>query len=94
MPGAKPSILSKSIVGVSLLIFSYSWVDFCLDTKKPASLVAGGLGIFSDLDGRLIQAMAVRRHGGSMMMVVTVMAVALHLLQKLRENPLPCQIGD
>jgi hypothetical protein len=45
-----------------------------------------------DLDGRLIQAMAVRRHGGPMMMVVTVMAVALHLLKKLRENPLSCQI--
>jgi len=28
------------------------------------------------------------------MMVVTVMAVALHLIQKLRENPLPCQIRD
>jgi len=49
-----------------------------LNTKKPASLVAGGLGISFDLDGRLIQAMAVRRHGDPMMMVVAVMAVALH----------------
>ncbi|MGO9318741.1 MAG: hypothetical protein ACLPXT_04675 [Terracidiphilus sp.] len=35
---------------------------------------------FFDLSGRLLQAMAVRRHGISMMMVVTVMAVALHLI--------------
>jgi len=49
--------------------------------KKPAGLVAGGLVFLSDLSGRLLQAMAVRRHGVSMMMVVTVMAVALHLLQ-------------
>jgi hypothetical protein len=49
--------------------------------KKPAGLVAGGLGVCLDLSGRLLQAMAVRRHGGLMMMVVTVMAVSLHLLQ-------------
>jgi hypothetical protein len=30
--------------------------------------------------------MAVRRHGSSMMMVVTVMAAALHLIFRLREN--------
>jgi DNA uptake protein ComE-like DNA-binding protein len=54
--------------------------------KKPASVVAGGLGSF-DLSGRLDQAMAVRRHGGSMMMVVTVMAVALHLLFTLSKEP-------
>jgi len=41
-------------------------------------VVAGGL-VFLDLSGRLLQAMTVRRHGSSMMMVVTVMAVALHL---------------
>jgi hypothetical protein len=34
-----------------------------------------------DLSGRLLQAMAVRRHRVPMMMVVTVMAVALHLIQ-------------
>jgi hypothetical protein len=33
-----------------------------------------------DLSGRLLQAMAVRRHVGPVM-VVTVMAVALHLFQ-------------
>ena len=49
-------------------------------TKKPAGLVAGGLGCLFDLSGRLLQAMAVRRHGGPMMMVMTVMAVALHLI--------------
>ena len=36
--------------------------------------------------------MAVRRHGGSMMMVVTVMAVALHLFERLRESRPLCQI--
>jgi hypothetical protein len=39
-----------------------------------------GLELF-DLSGRLVQAMAVRRHGGPMMMVVTVMAAALHLFK-------------
>jgi hypothetical protein len=34
---------------------------------------------FFDLSGLLHQAMAVRRHGVSMMMVMTVMAAALHL---------------
>jgi F0F1-type ATP synthase membrane subunit c/vacuolar-type H+-ATPase subunit K len=33
----------------------------------------------SDLSGRLLQAIAVRRHGLPMMMVVAVMAEALHL---------------
>jgi hypothetical protein len=37
--------------------------------------------ILFDLSGRLDQAMAVRRHGCSMMVVMTVMAEALHLLQ-------------
>jgi hypothetical protein len=46
----------------------------------------------SDLSGRLIQAMAVRRHGYSMMMVMAVMAEAVHLLSKLKGNPLHCQI--
>jgi hypothetical protein len=49
--------------------------------KKPAGLVAGGLGYCLDLSGRLVQAMAVRRHGGPMMMVMTVMAATLHLHQ-------------
>ena len=49
--------------------------------KKPTSVFAGGLVYFlSDLSGRLLQAMAVRRHGCPMMMVVAVMAEALHLL--------------
>jgi hypothetical protein len=37
--------------------------------------------------------MAVRRHGGSMMVVVSVMAEALHLKNTLRENPERCQIS-
>jgi hypothetical protein len=51
-----------------------------LRNKKPAGGLAGGLLLVLDLSGRLLQAMAVRRHGGPMMMVVTGMAVALHLL--------------
>jgi hypothetical protein len=35
-----------------------------------------------DLDGRLVQAMAVRRHGEPMMMMMAGMAVALHLFSK------------
>jgi hypothetical protein len=38
--------------------------------------------VFPDLSGRLVQAMAVRRHGYRMMVVMTMMAVALHLFQK------------
>jgi DNA uptake protein ComE-like DNA-binding protein len=40
----------------------------------------------------LDQAMAVRRHGGSMMVVMTVMAVALHLIQTIKEVTARCQI--
>jgi hypothetical protein len=52
-----------------------------VERKKPAGLVAGGLGCFSNLSGRLDQAKAVRRHGVSMMVVMTVMAAALHLIK-------------
>ena len=55
--------------------------------KKPAGVFAGGLVILFDLSGRLAQAIAVRRHGGPMMMVVAVMAEALHLLSKLQGKP-------
>jgi hypothetical protein len=92
MPGARPSILSKSIVGVSLLIVFLILVWFLIEHEKARQLSRRRAWYLSDLDGRLIQAKAVRRHEGLMMMVVTVMAVALHLIQKLRENPLACQI--
>src|ERR1039458_2297162 len=36
--------------------------------------------------------MAVRRHGGSMMVVMTVMAVALHLKKTIKENTARCQM--
>ncbi|MFZ1085217.1 MAG: hypothetical protein WAN35_09655 [Terracidiphilus sp.] len=45
-----------------------------------------------DLSGRLHQAIAVRRHGVSMMMMVTEMAVALHLIQTIRHDGAICQI--
>jgi hypothetical protein len=44
-------------------------------------LAAGGLCESLDLLGRLVQAMAVRRHGVSMMVVMTVMTAGLHLFQ-------------
>jgi len=51
-------------------------------SKSPPASVPAGFGFF-DLSGRLVlQAMAVRRHGFSMMVVVTVMAAALHLSKK------------
>ncbi len=46
--------------------------------QKPAGLAAGGLDV-SDLLGLLVQAVTVRRHGMSMMMVVAVMVAELHL---------------
>ena len=46
--------------------------------KSPPALYAGGLGV-SDLSGRLLQAIAVRRHGMSMMVVMAVMVAELHL---------------
>src|SRR5579863_1340441 len=56
--------------------------------KKPTSVIRRRAWVFLfDLSGRLVQAMAVRRHGCSMMMVVAVMAEALHLLSKYGESP-------
>jgi hypothetical protein len=47
--------------------------------KKPPSVIRRRAWLLlSDLSGRLLQAMAVRRHGCPMMMVA-VMAEALHL---------------
>jgi len=47
--------------------------------KKPAGLVRRRAWDSSDLSGFSVQAMAVRRHGGSMMVVMAGMAVDLHL---------------
>jgi hypothetical protein len=67
--------LSKSIIssGPVFRIFE-------AQQKTRWRLLAGGLRFLPDLSGRLAQAMAVRRHGGPMMMVVTVMAVEFHLI--------------
>jgi hypothetical protein len=54
--------------------------------KNPLAESPAGLGDSLDLSGRLLQAMTVRRHGISMMVVMTVMAAALHLIFRLREN--------
>ena len=61
-----------------------------MQTKSPQADSPAGFDV-SDLSGRLVQAIAVRRHGSSMMVVMTVMAAALHLLTNLRVNPRACQ---
>jgi hypothetical protein len=54
-------------------------IEFPGNAKKPAGLVRRRAWDSSNLSGFSVQAMAVRRHGGSMMVVMTVMAAALHL---------------
>jgi hypothetical protein len=70
-------------------------LEFGLKTKKPTSVIAGGLGISEiSLAVLLDQAMAVRRHGVSMMVVMAVMVAGLHLSSKLRGKGGWCQPGD
>jgi hypothetical protein len=59
--------------------FPWIWLNFTWEHEKARGLSRRRALNFFDLSGRLHQAMAVRRHGDSMMMVMTVMAVALHL---------------
>jgi hypothetical protein len=47
--------------------------------KKPTSVIRRRAVYFFLISGRLSQAMAIRRHGCPMMMVMAVMAEALHL---------------
>jgi DNA uptake protein ComE-like DNA-binding protein len=50
--------------------------------KKPNGVVAGGLGASFQISlAVLVQAMAVRRHGCSMMVVMAVMEAGLHLIK-------------
>ncbi|MGA2276045.1 MAG: hypothetical protein ABSG00_00460 [Terracidiphilus sp.] len=74
------------------LIFVPSIHESALGMKKPAGFSRRRASGFFDLSGRLLQAMTVRRHGTSMMVVMTVMAAALHLIEMLGEDPAPCQI--
>jgi hypothetical protein len=62
-----------------------------LGKKKPTCEVRRRAWVFLDLSGRLHQAMAVRRHGGSMMVGMAEMAVALHLIQTIKEMAGRCQ---
>src|SRR5689334_11432848 len=82
MPGARPSILSKSIM------FLVSLLEFEMENEKPAGEFAGGLVGSFDLVGRLVQAIAVRRHGMSMMVVMAVMMADLHLFLTICEMAL------
>jgi hypothetical protein len=65
-----------------VLIIFLIYGEFCCKVKKPTGLAAGGLWVLRSLSGRLVQAMAVRRHGCPMMVVMTVMTAALHLFRK------------
>jgi hypothetical protein len=62
---------------VDLILF-YCLLKFVALKSPLASVPAGWCKSF-DLSGRLPQAMAVRRHGCSMMMVAAVMVAVLHL---------------
>src|ERR1035441_794306 len=56
--------------------------------KKPTSVIRRRAWVFLfDLSGRLAQAMAVRRHGCPMMMVVAMIAEALHLFSRYGQSP-------
>jgi hypothetical protein len=68
-------------------------LDFCLNAKKPAGLGRRRASGFFDLSGLLDQAMAVRRHGGSMMVVMNEMAAALHLIKTIKETRARCQMN-
>jgi hypothetical protein len=62
-----------------LLLFSFLvWIS-AGTLKNPPAWVAGGLQVSSISLAVLDQAIAVRRHGGSMMVVMAEMAAALHL---------------
>jgi hypothetical protein len=56
-------------------------LDSAPKSKSPPAFVPAGFGLF-DLSGRLVQAMAVRRNSCPLMVMMTVMAAALHLFQK------------
>jgi len=63
-----------------LLIFFLILFGFALN-EKTHRLGCRRAWMVPDLSGRLLQAMAVRRHGGPVMMVVTVIAGGLHLFK-------------
>jgi hypothetical protein len=65
-----------------LMIFLLQF-EFWFGHEKTRWLSCRRAGaILFDLSGRLAQAMEVRRHGCPMMMMVTVMAMDLHLFQR------------
>jgi hypothetical protein len=64
-----------------VLIFFPGLRWILLQNQKAHRLLCRRAFGFFDLSGRLVQAMAVRRHGCPMMVVMTVMAAALHLFK-------------
>jgi competence protein ComEA len=76
-----------------LLILFLTLVLRFLSAQQKARQHWSPAGLVSfDLSGRLLQAMAVRRHECPMIMVVAVMAVVLHLIQTLSANTARCQM--
>jgi hypothetical protein len=63
-----------------LILFSVEFLGW--EREKARRLSGRRAWYLSDLDGRSVQAMAVRRHGDPMMMGMAGMAVALHLFSK------------
>jgi hypothetical protein len=59
--------------------------------KSPPALIAGGLLNLLCLGWPSVQAAAVRRHGRPMMMVMTMMAVRLHLKDNVKQARSICQ---
>jgi hypothetical protein len=80
-------------VEINLFHGSDPWSEFVrVETKKPAGIGRRRAWVFPDLSGRLRQAMEVRRHGGRVVAVMTVMVAALHLTETLSRETLRCQM--
>ena len=75
-----PSVYTNSENAIVLLFcFCSAGLLKFVTLKSPLASVPAGWCESFDLSGRLPQAMAVRRNGYSMMMVVAVMEAVLHL---------------
>jgi hypothetical protein len=84
---------SIHLVEINLFHGFDPWSGFVrVETKKPAGIGRRRAWVFPDLSGRLRQAMEVRRHGGRVVVVMTVMVAALHLIQTLSRETLRCQM--
>jgi MFS-type transporter involved in bile tolerance (Atg22 family) len=67
-----------------LIVFLVLWLGFLSEREKARRFCRRRALLLEISLAALLQAMAVRRHGGSMMVVMAVMAVALHLTQTIK----------